>query len=85
MKAANALQTPGQVPQNPPTTPKYGNTTRVHYIMMAALLALASLFSSWLASAPSSISAPQTWSGLALLWLGGGLLTLFLLALAARR
>lgn len=63
----------------------HGRSGRIHYILVAVLLAVVFLLSTWVASAPNTFSPPQAWSGFALFWLTGGIVTLLLLTLAARR
>ena len=68
-----------------PNSEKHQTSSRGHYFLVAILLAVAFLLSTWVATAPNPFSPPQTWSVFALFWMGGGLVTLFLLTLAARR
>ena len=60
-----------------------GRSSRIHYILVAVLFVLAYLVSNWSASAPSSVSV-DFMSDLLLFWLAGGLITLGLLAFAAK-
>ena len=60
-----------------------GRSSRIHYILVAVLFVLAYLISKWLASTPGSVSVDFL-SDLLLFWLAGGLITLGLLASAAK-
>jgi hypothetical protein len=60
-----------------------GGSSRIHYILVAILFVLAYLVSNWSASAPGSVSV-DFMSDLLFFWLAGGLITLGLLAFAAK-
>jgi len=84
MKSASELLTPEGSEHTSQNSDKHTASARSHYFLVALLLAVAYLLSTWVASAPNVFST-QVWSGFLLFWLGGGLITLFLLTLAAKR
>ena len=85
MKSASEVFTPEHAEHNSQNSEKHGNSARGHYFLVAIMLAVAFLLSTWVASAPNLLSAQQAWPGFILFWLSGGLVTLFLLTLAAKR
>ncbi|MBE9538171.1 MAG: hypothetical protein IMF06_03765 [Proteobacteria bacterium] len=85
MKSASEIFTPEHTENNSQNTEKHSNSTHGHYFLVAILLVVAFLLSTWVASTPNVLPSTQTWSGFILFWLGGGLVTLFLLTLAAKR
>jgi hypothetical protein len=60
-----------------------GRSSRIHYILVAVLFVLAYLVSNWLAAAPGTVSIDFL-SDLLFFWLAGGVITLGLLAFAAK-
>ena len=64
-------------------TQEHGRSSRIHYILVAVLLVLAYLIGSFLFNGPGAVSF-DIGSGFLLFWLGGGLITLGLLTLAAK-
>ncbi len=61
----------------------HGRSNRIHYILVALLLVVAYLIASFLPTAPGTVSF-DIGSGFLFFWLGGGLITLALLTLAAK-
>lgn len=64
---------------------KHEGSSRKQYFLVVALLTVAYLFTIWITSAPSTPATGQTGMGFAFFWLGGGLITLVLLTIAAKR
>lgn len=64
---------------------KHSKSSRNQYFLVVALLATAYLFTIWVSSTPSTTADTHAGVSFVLFWLGGGLITLVLLALAARR
>lgn len=62
----------------------HGRSNRIHYLLVAVLLVVAYLIVSLLFNAPGTLSF-DIGSGFLYFWLGGGLITLGLLTLAAKR
>jgi len=85
MKSASEVFNMEQVENSSLNSETHAKSTRSHYFLVAILLVVAFLLSTWVASTPNVLSSTQTWSGFILFWLGGGLVTLFLLTLAAKR
>jgi hypothetical protein len=66
------------------TEDKRSHTSLVQYILASILLVVAYLISSLTGVTPD-IASTATGSGFILYWLGGGLITLLLLTIAAKR
>ena len=64
---------------------KHSKSTRNQYFLVVALLATAYLFTIWASSTPSTTADTHAGLNFVFFWLGGGLVTLVLLALAAKR
>ena len=84
MKPASDLFNPEHT-GNYSTDSQKSSSTHGHYIGVTALLAIVCMLTAWLGFAPDTLTSSPAWSGFAYFWLAGGLVTLFLLALAAKR
>jgi hypothetical protein len=73
-----------QSKQVSPSEGKQSRTSWVHYILAGVLLVVAYLISSLSGISPDTTSSTAI-SGFVLYWLGGGLITLLLLTVAAKR
>ena len=84
MKSATEHFGSAHAEHTPSASPAHGSrSNRIHYIMVAVLLVAAYVIASILSTASGTASF-DIGSGFLFFWLGGGLITLGLLTLAAK-
>ncbi|MBE9540248.1 MAG: hypothetical protein IMF06_14290 [Proteobacteria bacterium] len=84
MKSATENFGSAHAGHTPPDSPAHSSrSNRIHYILVALLLVVAYLIASFLPAAPDTVSF-DIGLGFLFFWLGGGLITLTLLTLAAK-